>query len=644
MRFQLKFVHVEGRHESAVETYAATRRAPMTLALSGTPEGMLVSLFIKPRATLLALGAAAAIAYVGAGLGLSWWFARAPHNRIHVADVMLPWRWSTLRDLRGQMFSAQGVEALRRRDYAYGFFLVRRGLASHPDDAASRLALAEMLAKARDYEGVRQAVLPQLAFAPVPRPLLALLMTEALRVDDAATVAECGERLAANPASAADHQWLQLRRASALLALRRPADALTALADPAFQFSGDAADLKVAALCALERAPEAIALADALPRAHTGEPQRRFRLLARAYRHAGKSAELAGTLKDLIALEPSSVESRLFAIEQLWAGGLREEAQRELDALLRRVSAQPGAIAAIVGRLGDDAAPPLIQHCVNEARALGQPVEPMLSTLAMSCVVAADWAGAENAFAALFSTGRRLTEIEMHARDCLRATIDAGATGAAKANAELKTALDVNRLVLPSYLRTATGLALAGRWEAAQIVTEAALRYYPRSFELQRRAAEAREKAAASAKAAPKPVEAAAPMIANRGPDLSKLNAASFTARLNEHLERKEWDAAADLILAARRTEPAWFGAIAPELDWQEARVAFGREDRLRVTQMIGFGLKQNRREVERALGFAREYRALGNREAELALARKVSEIAPESAVAQRYLAELEGK
>lgn len=643
MRFQLKFVHAEGRHESAVETYAATRRAPMTLALSGTPEGMLVSVFIKPRATLLALGAAAAIAYVGAGLGLSWWFARAPHNRIHVADVMLPWRWSTLRDLRGQMFLAQGVEALRRGDYAPGFFLVRRGLASHPDDAASRLVLAEMLAKARDYEGVRQTVLPQLAFAPVPRPLLSVLITEALRVDDAATIAECGEQLATKPASAADHQWLQLRRASALTTLGRPADALTVLAEPAFELSGDAADLKVAALCALGRAPEAIALAEALPSAHAGEPQRRFRLLARAYRHAGKPAELAAALKDLIALDPNSVESRLFAIEQLWAGDRREEARRELDALLQRISAQTGAIAAVVARLGDDAAPPLIQRCIDEARALGQPVEPMLTTLAMSCVVAADWAGARKAFAAIFETGRRLTEVEMQARDCLRATIEAGATGAAKANAELKTALELNRLLLPSYLRTAAGLAQAGRWEAAQIVTEAALKYFPRSFELQRRATEAREKAAAIAKTAPKPPEATLP-VANRGPDLSKLNAASFTARLNEHLERKEWDAAAELILAARRAEPEWFGAIAAELDWQEARVAFGRGDRLRVTQMIGFGLKRNRREVERALGFAREYRALGNRDAELALARKVIEIAPDSAAAQRYLAELEGK
>src|SRR5262249_995575 len=155
MRFQLKFVHAEGRHESAVETYAATRRAPMTLAMSGTPEGMLISLFIKPRTTLLALGAAAAIAYVGGGLGLAWWFARAPPDRMQVADVVLPWGWSTLSDLRGQTFSAQGVEALRRGDYAQGFFLVRRGLANHPNDAVSRLALAEVLAKAREYEALR---------------------------------------------------------------------------------------------------------------------------------------------------------------------------------------------------------------------------------------------------------------------------------------------------------------------------------------------------------------------------------------------------------------------------------------------------------------------------------------------------------
>ena len=105
-----------------------------------------------------------------------------------------------------------------------------------------------------------------------------------------------------------------------------------------------------------------------------------------------------------------------------------------------------------------------------------------------------------------------------------------------------------------------------------------------------------------------------------------------------------EWDAAGELIGAARRIEPAWFSSVAPEIDWQEARVAFGRGDRLRVLQMIAFGLKRNPREVNRALGFAREYRAAGDREAELAIARKIIEIVPESAVAQRYLAEVEGK
>src|SRR6185369_5093177 len=132
-----------------------------------------------------------------------------------------------------------------------------------------------------------------------------ILISEAGRADDALTVAECGERLAAKPASAADHQWLQLRRANALISLGRPEAAIAVLADPAFKLSGDAAELRVSALCALDRAPEAIALADALPRAQAGEPQRRLRLLARGYRKAGRNPELSATLAELIALDPT---------------------------------------------------------------------------------------------------------------------------------------------------------------------------------------------------------------------------------------------------------------------------------------------------------------------------------------------------
>lgn len=498
MRFEIQFIDHRSLRAGGRRAFAASRRLPVTLAWFATPSGARLILFVRPRATALLLAATVVAAYLGAGAGLASWFNRMPHNRIRTADLMLPWRWTKLQDLRGQMWCAQGVEMLRRGQAGQGISLIRRGLANHPNDPATRLALVEYFAKWRHYEGVRDTVMPQLAFPEVPRPLLELLFSEARRVDDATTVVECAQRLASpRSVSPACHKWLELCRAGALLRLQQPESALAVLADSELSRSGDAAELRIVALCALGRAEEAIALADQLPQAQVGEPQRRLRFLARAQSEAGRKTELAATLAESIAQNPDIIEPRIYAIEQFWAAHMPENAQRELDALLRRVSTQPGAIASIVSRLEESGAPALIKLCINETRALGQPVDRFLPILALSYVSVADWAGAEQTGETMLGTTRALSKAQMHSRRWLSAIVEAGALGTPRTISELKSALAAATFVLPSYVRAAQGFARAERWEAMQVIAEAGLKRFPRSAELGRHAREARQKLAA---------------------------------------------------------------------------------------------------------------------------------------------------
>lgn len=659
MRFAVQFVGPGSVRKGGLEAYAAERRLPATLAIQDSPEGTQITLLIRLRAMLVALGGALLLAYAGGGLALAWWLRQKPHNRIQTADIMLPWRWGGLRDLRGQMFSAQGMEALRERRLGPGVFLLRRGLAARPDDPAARQVLAEALAGVRDYEGVREVVLGQLPFPPVPRALLEVLATEAARVDDFATLADALERvLASGAATPADRRWALIGRAEALLRLQRPQAALAVLSDPSLVAVGDIAELRVNALCALGRAPEAIALAAGLPRSQGGDRERQLRLLAWAHQAAGHRAELAAALAELIALQPTEFAPRLFAIKRLWAARMEAEAQRELDALLRRVSARPGAIVFVANELADDDAPALVQRCVDEASGLGQPLPPLLALLALAHVSTAQWDGAEQAFQAMFGATRKYSEAEIRSREWLRAVIDAGAVDSPKNNAELKTAVGGERFSLASYVRTARGYARAQRWEGLQTIAEAGLAHYRRSGELQRRADEARaqlggraraaagrgEVAAAEATRVTAPgAPAAGSPAAPRGPEVAKLDGAGFLARVAEHLAREDWDAAADLLAAARRVEPAWLREVEPECDWHDARIALAREDRLRAAQAIGFALKRARPDVERALALAREFEQRGNVDGARTVVRKVVEIAP-TPPARLYLAELEPK
>jgi len=191
-------------------------------------------------------------------------------------------------------------------------------------------------------------------------------------------------------------------------------------------------------------------------------------------------------------------------------------------------------------------------------------------------------------------------------------------------------------------VRSAEGLARARRWEGVRLFAESGLRIYRHSARLQRLATEAREQLAAAPQLALASPPSPLAVAAARDDELAQLTAAEFQARLDEQLRREAWDAAAELISAVRRIEPPWLATIASELDWQDATVACARGDRLRCVQMMGMALKRNRREVERALDFARKYRAAGQHEAALLVARKVVEIVPESGPAKRFLAELE--
>lgn len=354
-------------------------------------DGDVVTLAINVRPVLAVLAASAAGLYLAAGFGLAQWLGRNPYNRIGALDLLAPWRWSGLRALRGQAYSAQGRDELNAGRVAQGIFFIRLGLASQANDAVTRLALARLYAKANYYEGVRDVLRPQLAYPPATRAVLQLLADEAARVDDQATIAELAQGAAALPGlTAADRRWLQLRQAAALLALRRPEEALAVVSRVAMAAEVDVVEMRIVALAALGRGDEAVAAARTIPAAAAGQPQPALRLLALAQRAAGRRTDLAETLRELIARNPEVPEPRLFAMEEFWRAGEEAAAEREFEAYRRRFSTSPSGLADAARRLAAVGAASLVERCFDEARALGQPFEGARSLLVLAQIRASN--------------------------------------------------------------------------------------------------------------------------------------------------------------------------------------------------------------------------------------------------------------
>ncbi len=72
-----------------------------------------------------------------------------PHNRISYRDVALPWRWSSLKVLRGEALIAQARDEIKARQFAAGFSRLRAGLARNPTDSVARLELSQLFIVSR---------------------------------------------------------------------------------------------------------------------------------------------------------------------------------------------------------------------------------------------------------------------------------------------------------------------------------------------------------------------------------------------------------------------------------------------------------------------------------------------------------------
>jgi len=288
-------------------------------------------------------------------------------------------------------------------------------------------------------------------------------------------------------------------------------------------------------------------------------------------------------------------------------------------------------------RLAEAGALTLALVCLDEARALGQPVEHLWPVVLLAQIEAADWAGAERSFAAFFGVAHKSDDDELAMKDWFRAVLDAGRGASGEA---LPAAMKRRPLALAAVRKTAQGFAVAGNPEAVRVTLDAGLAAFPSSADLRRRAMENRQKLA-TWKPARKAVVAVEARPEPPGPDVSGLDAAQMTGRLEALLRNGEVNAGAALIAAVRRSEPDWLGDVQSELDWQEARIAFLREDRPLLTLLIGQNLRRHPTEEVRALDLARRYREEGDLVGARMVARKVAEILPDSEAARVFLEEI---
>lgn len=108
------------------------------------------------RRLLIVLAVTAVVLWLAAATALFVWLNRMPNNQVRWHDLAAPWRWSDLRAKRGDTAILTGMEELKNKEFASGFYNLRAGVARSPGNVDGRFLLARLQAP---YDPVRSVAL-----------------------------------------------------------------------------------------------------------------------------------------------------------------------------------------------------------------------------------------------------------------------------------------------------------------------------------------------------------------------------------------------------------------------------------------------------------------------------------------------------
>lgn len=532
-----------------------------------TGQGRRVRLYVAWRPLALIVMALMVAGYVAAAAALTFWLDRRPHNQVTFADVVLPWRWSGVQDLRAKGFAEQGMIELEAGNISRAIFFLQRGLGLNPDHPEARLKLARFYADANYYESVRRMVPPQFAFG-FHRELAELLLSQAQRANDLELILEfAAEQRPRLAVGSDDAFWLIGRWADALAELERPdeaADLLVELDSTRPEIRGSL----VQALIAAERLDEAWAVAESVAPALPGMDPLGLRLQAMVLGARPEQGELLEVLTEIRDRSPQVRQPWIFGIEGLAAAEMTTEAERWIGDYLSRFAAQPGAVEQMLQRVSITGNVEIIRYAYRRSSEWKKMELNYQASLALVLINEGEWAAIDEDLSELMTADG--------AANPLAAWVQAMLDALRPDNPPhlLEAALGRTMPGLMLCRAMAAGFAASDRWDLVKLVTDTGLRAHRHSVALHAFADQAQSELERVVAA-----DRAGEMIEARSFEFTERDVPRVRFELRRAVENENWDLAESMIREIRRNRPAWMSEVQKSLDYAEAHVAAARRD-----------------------------------------------------------------
>lgn len=526
-------------------------------------------------------------------------FRKNPYNLVTWTDtVLLPVRLGHVKELRGKGLIEEGLADLKERRWSEGVMKIRVGLTRSPHDWRARLALGQFYAVTNQRVLATKVLTEDFDFGYPGRKYLEAVFTLATEGEDYDVIVDICQRFRDEPN---DQAWRKLQRNIALLRGNRADEVLREVEASKTPPTEADRETRVTALIELKRPAEALdALAEwsKLPLYDRVLVQR---LRVRASRDAGRRPELEEAIKALRALAPADPRTLAYIITQLWLAGQEAEATSVLEEYFRRLSAAPANLMAVVKAVGDAKAKPLLQRCADEAAAHGFNGNPMRMALAQAHIACGQWAEASQLLSTLKVDKTKAEPGEIFLREWLGRLVAVALTADAPQRTALLEVLERRPLSMRVYRQSCEVLLAAKRYEAAGDIVDLAERSYPNHPALKPWRAQIAEALK------PAPVAASPAPVVGPKPD-------EFFKGLAVAEQENRWSDAVQMIRDLRVSKPRWLPTREAEILERQLRAAVHTQDTLEFLGAAKLLLDGSAARAERILAIARELAEAGDK------------------------------
>ncbi|HYD82394.1 MAG TPA: hypothetical protein VEA63_00045 [Opitutus sp.] len=512
------------------------------------------------------LGLAFAGYLVGA-TALYVWFERNPYNLVRWTDTLLmPLRWDQVRELRGRMMIAEGLDDLRAKRWGEAHMKLRVGLARAPAETRARLALAEFYNLANRRPDAIKLLAEGLKFGYPGRQYLGSLFGIAAQSEDYETIMTACDTVKAPDEE--ERAWLLAQKISALISAKRAEEALALIDADGEPVTAQMREARVLALVETGRSNEAIAFLQEWLEAVPAHHAQVLRLQARAFREAGRTAEMVTALENLRQLAPTDPRTYIYGIVQRFLAGEGESAVEAFGDFVRRFGSSAQSLALASSALAEAKALRLVERCAEVASLHGFPAKTFKLTLAQALIAAGEWRRAGQTLAELKPVLTDANPTERFSYDSMERVVAIAIQPKGTPESPLLDLLQQRPLPLSVYRHVAEALLRADRPDAAKSVLAIAERIYPVSATVARLRAEA--EAGLETKTTATAAAAVVTLPSTRAAETEE----AFFERLNTLEAEGRWREMAEAVRQARVSKPAWLARREAEVFDAQMRTA----------------------------------------------------------------------